>query len=834
MTEEVTTIRIRGDATGGVSAFEKVGAAGESAMVRIQRANTQITESTAKLAGVVTGLASSFAAAAFMNGVRTQLDLADAMDEAAQKAGVATSVFSEYAYAGRFAGLEQETLVKVFNKVNEAMVKVVTGDDDMRKLLVDTLQVEVTNAEGKLRSVDGTMMDLIDRLSGIDDQALRSAAVMELFGEKLGPQLLPLINLTRQGVENLREEARQLGVVVSDEAGAAAGDFNDNLDRLRATQEGLYNQIMTQMLPGLNTLAQLWLDNNRNAGVFKGTLVTLGQALKEAIGMGDLASGGRDAQGAANRARLIVNEIERLHAMVQKNPQATVEGGYGQGAILASERIKQLREEYDAWSRAAIAASERLKAAANARDGGPKQPKASAAEGPSAVSDAMQAKLQAEAQEKADKERKKAEREAAAEARRAKSEATREANEKRQLERQQYEDKVAGLRLQLAEFRNNTDRQLVIAEEISAAARKQFGEESQEYSRAQQDIVRIKQNAADQQRQIQDELRASQESASLFAVEAEQEAADQALALGQITQRERLALEQAFEDRLTEIKRKAMEERLAILEADPDMNPVERARIKREIEDLERASAARKQRTGNAQEREKLRPGNAGIDSFEQTFASQTARMIQGQQSAMATLQGIWSATSASFIEELVTKPLAAWLAGQARMTLATIMGVETRVATEATGAAMTESITAASSIKQIAMKAWTAAAGVYAAIAGIPYIGPFLAPVMAVGAVAAVMSFAGKMFSAEGGFDIPSGVNPLVQAHAREMILPAKYADVIRGLASGGGGGGGGGGSVAVSINALDGKSVERWLRGSGGQAIATELGLRQRSRRF
>jgi len=44
---------------------------------------------------------------------------------------------------------------------------------------------------------------------------------------------------------------------------------------------------------------------------------------------------------------------------------------------------------------------------------------------------------------------------------------------------------------------------------------------------------------------------------------------------------------------------------------------------------------------------------------------------------------------------------------------------------------------------------------------------------------------------SAEGGYDIPSGTNPVTQLHEREMVLPKEQADVIRGLASNGGSGG-------------------------------------------
>lgn len=44
---------------------------------------------------------------------------------------------------------------------------------------------------------------------------------------------------------------------------------------------------------------------------------------------------------------------------------------------------------------------------------------------------------------------------------------------------------------------------------------------------------------------------------------------------------------------------------------------------------------------------------------------------------------------------------------------------------------------------------------------------------------------------SAEGGYDIPAGTNPMTQLHEKEMVLPREHADVIRGLAANGGGGG-------------------------------------------
>src|SRR5205807_5377375 len=89
---------------------------------------------------------------------------------------------------------------------------------------------------------------------------------------------------------------------------------------------------------------------------------------------------------------------------------------------------------------------------------------------------------------------------------------------------------------------------------------------------------------------------------------------------------------------------------------------------------------------------------------------------------------------------------------------------------------------------QEIRGDAGAAAAGAYRAIVGIPYVGPILAPIAAAVAYGGVMAFD----SAEGGYDIPGGLNPLGQLHARERILPANLADGIRGLIAKGAGDGG------------------------------------------
>jgi hypothetical protein len=69
----------------------------------------------------------------------------------------------------------------------------------------------------------------------------------------------------------------------------------------------------------------------------------------------------------------------------------------------------------------------------------------------------------------------------------------------------------------------------------------------------------------------------------------------------------------------------------------------------------------------------------------------------------------------------------------------------------------------------------------------------PMSTVIMATGYARAGMVAAMAIASAEGGYDIPAGTNPVTQLHEKEMVLPKGPADVIRGLAANGGKGGGG-----------------------------------------
>jgi hypothetical protein len=129
---------------------------------------------------------------------------------------------------------------------------------------------------------------------------------------------------------------------------------------------------------------------------------------------------------------------------------------------------------------------------------------------------------------------------------------------------------------------------------------------------------------------------------------------------------------------------------------------------------------------------------------------------------------------------DVAARNVSAWLLAEASKTTATTLGANTRATIETMASQRSLGISLLTAEKTVFNEAVKAAAAAFSSAATIPLVGWLIAPGAAAAAFAAVEAY-GNLASAAGGFDIPAGVNPLVQAHAQEMVLPASIANPLR-----------------------------------------------------
>lgn len=184
----------------------------------------------------------------------------------------------------------------------------------------------------------------------------------------------------------------------------------------------------------------------------------------------------------------------------------------------------------------------------------------------------------------------------------------------------------------------------------------------------------------------------------------------------------------------------------------------------------------------------------ARLQPISAAFNKSITGMIMGTQTLRQSVANIGRSIVAEFINMSV-QSATAWIAQQIRM-------------------AVFQRATAKGNVLSNAAEAGS---GAYKAIVGIPYVGPFLAPIAAAAAFAGTVAFGARIPSARQGWSVPTGVNPITQLHEDEMVLPANLSKAVRDMAAGNGGAGGGQPlNVALSIPAIDGASVRRLVGSS------------------
>jgi len=119
--------------------------------------------------------------------------------------------------------------------------------------------------KGGYESTEQALADLAERFSAMPDGIKKTGLAQEYFGRS-GAQLIPFLNEGADGLARLRQEARDLGVVISDDAAQGMEAFGDDLDRLKMAGDGLVYTLGGALIPELQTLATEllgWLQQNR-------------------------------------------------------------------------------------------------------------------------------------------------------------------------------------------------------------------------------------------------------------------------------------------------------------------------------------------------------------------------------------------------------------------------------------------------------------------------------------------------------------------------------------------------------------------------------------------
>ena len=299
--DEVEDAGKQSDDAGGK--FEKLGAVCKAAGVAIAAAFAAVSAAAVAAGKALVDMAVE--GAAYADTVLTESTVT----------GIATDKLQEYMYAAELVDVSTETLTKSMAKQIKSMKSATDGSKTM-VAAYDALGVSVTDANGNMRDSDTVYWELIDALGKVENETERDALAMTILG-KSAQELNPLIEAGAQRMQELGEEARNAGYVLSEDMLAAYGALDDNLQYLKVNAEGAKNALGTVLLPVLTELS--------------GTGVEL---------LAEFTKGISDANGDIGKMSDVIGEIlpKALDAVMEYVPGllevvASIVGSLGQAII---------------------------------------------------------------------------------------------------------------------------------------------------------------------------------------------------------------------------------------------------------------------------------------------------------------------------------------------------------------------------------------------------------------------------------------------------------------------------------------------------------------------
>ena len=275
-----------------------------------------------KAVGAAVGVAFAAVSAAAVAAGKALVDMsvsgatyADTVLTESTVTGIAADKLQEYMYAAELVDVSTETLTKSMAKQIKSMKSATDGSSSYVEAY-ERLGVAVTDANGNMRDSDTVYWELIDSLGKVQNETERDALAMTLLG-KSAQELNPLIEAGAGRMQELGDQARAAGYVISDEMLAAYGALDDNIQYLKVNAEGAKNALGTVLLPVLTELS--------------GTGVEL---------LGEFTKGIVDANGDIGKMSEVISAVlpKALDAVMEYVPElleviASIVGALGQAII---------------------------------------------------------------------------------------------------------------------------------------------------------------------------------------------------------------------------------------------------------------------------------------------------------------------------------------------------------------------------------------------------------------------------------------------------------------------------------------------------------------------
>ena len=227
------------EANDSISKTEKSAGGLTDGLGKVAKGAAVVTGAVAAAGGVIMNLAEDGAAAA------------DTIDKASQKMGFSREAYQEWDYIASQNGATIDSLQGGLTALAEKMDDASEGAGEAYELF-NRLGVDPSQYKTQEEAFEAVVI----ALQGMEDGAEKTAIASKLLGGA-GEELLPLLNAEVGSVDELKNAAHDLGLVMSDDVIDAGVGLTDTLDNLQRVGSAALVPVLAGIMPLVQKIADL-------------------------------------------------------------------------------------------------------------------------------------------------------------------------------------------------------------------------------------------------------------------------------------------------------------------------------------------------------------------------------------------------------------------------------------------------------------------------------------------------------------------------------------------------------------------------------------------------
>lgn len=216
---------------------------------RVNASAKAMAKNFAKVAAVTVAGAGAFGAF-----VKVQLSVAESLSDTANKANASVTALQKLRFAADQNGSSASEMDDALTRLTRRMSMFAQDGTGPAAKAIEALSLNVVDANGNLRESTAVFDDVVAKMARLESGAEKAALASQLFGDRLGPKLLPLLNQGSAAIDAMGRKAEKLGLVLNETGVRKAAALNAEL---RALGQGIKTQLTAAVVDNIGQIRAL-------------------------------------------------------------------------------------------------------------------------------------------------------------------------------------------------------------------------------------------------------------------------------------------------------------------------------------------------------------------------------------------------------------------------------------------------------------------------------------------------------------------------------------------------------------------------------------------------